>query len=278
MNQKDTQLDTRAVAKELLDALDRGGTIESIAERHPGFDWDDGYDVAAEILAVRQARGERPVGRKIGFTNRNIWPEYGATSPIWAHVYDRTLVIAERGRTTVSLRGAARPRLEPEIAFKLNAPLPAGVTEPAQVLQTVEWLAPSFEIVDCHFENWKFKPADAAADYSFHWKLIVGTPHPIGRDEIVEMEDRIRSCQITLRQGDMVMDRGVGANALGHPATALAFLADIVSRQPRFAPLAAGEIITTGTLTAALPIKPGESWTSEYAGIPVSGLQLRFTN
>lgn len=278
MNQKDTRLDTQAVARELLDALDQGATVASVAERYPGFDWEDGYEIAADILEIRKLRGERPVGRKIGFTNRAIWSEYAATSPIWAHVYDRTLVIAEQGRATVSLRGAARPRLEPEIAFKLKAPLLAGVTEPARVLQTVEWLAPSFEIVDCHFEDWKFKPADAAADYSFHWKLIVGTPHLIDRDEIVEMEERIRSCQVTLRQGDIVMDRGVGANALGHPATALAFLADIVSRQPRFAPLAAGEIITTGTLTAALPIKPGESWTSEYAGIPVSGLQLRLTN
>ena len=277
VSQKDTQLDTRAVAKELLDALDRGGTIESIVERHPGFDWEDGYDVAAEILAARQARGERPAGRKIGFTNRNIWPEYGATSPIWAHVYDRTLVVAEQGRATVSLRGAVRPRLEPEIAFKLKAPLPAGVTAPAQVLQTVEWLAPSFEIVDCHFEGWKFGPADAAADFSLHWKLVVGTPHPIRREEIVEMAERIRSCEVTLRQGDTIMDRGVGANALGHPATALAFLADIVSRQSRFAPLAAGEIITTGTLTAALPIKPGERWRSDYAGVPITGLELTFT-
>ena len=237
-----------------------------------------GYLVAADILDMRQARGERPVGRKIGFTNRNIWPEYGATSPIWAHVYDRTLVVAEKGRATISLRDAARPRLEPEIAFELKAPLPAGITEPAQILQRIEWLAPSFEIVDCHFNDWQFKPADAAADFSFHWKLIVGTPHYIDDSEIVELADRIRRCEVTLRQGDSIVDRGVGANALGHPATALAFLADIVSRQPRFAPLAAGEIITTGTLTAALPIRPGESWKSEYDGIPVSGLELLFTS
>jgi 2-oxo-3-hexenedioate decarboxylase len=74
------------------------------------------------------------------------------------------------------------------------------------------------------------------------------------------------------------MDRGVGANALGHPATALAFLAEVLSRQPRFAPLTAGEIITTGTLTAALPIAPGETWTSDYAGLPVAGLHLTFTD
>jgi 2-oxo-3-hexenedioate decarboxylase len=270
-------LDTKVIAVELLDALDRGGTIASLVERHPGFDWDEAYEVAADILQLRRERGERTVGRKIGFTNRNIWPEYGATSPIWAHVYDRTLVFAEGGRANVSLRRAARPRLEPEIAFRLKAALPPGADDPAQVLEAVDWLAPSFEIVDCHFADWRFKPADAAADFSFHWRLIVGEPHVIRRNGINALCDSLRSCRVTLSRNDTVMDRGVGANALGHPATALAFLGDVLSRQPRFAPLAAGEIITTGTLTAALPIAPGETWTSDYAGLPVAGLHLTFT-
>jgi len=278
VNQKDTPLDTRAVAKELLDALDQGGTVASVAERYPGFHWENGYEIAADILEIRKLRGERPVGRKIGFTNRNIWPQYGATSPIWAHVYDRTLVIAERGRATVSLRGAARPRLEPEIAFKLKAPLPAGVTEPEQVLQTVEWLAPSFEIVDCHFADWKFKPADAAADFSFHWRLVIGTPQLINRADVDQISEQLRTCRVTLIRNDAVMDKGVGANALGHPATALSFLADIVSKQRRFAELSAGEVITTGTLTAALPIQSGEKWRSDYDGIPIAGLELNFTD
>jgi 2-oxo-3-hexenedioate decarboxylase len=277
-SKKDSRLDTRSLAIELLDTLDHGQTIVSVVERHPGFDWEHGYEVAADILELRRARGERPVGRKIGFTNRNIWPEYGATSPIWAHVYDRTLILAERDRANVSLHGSARPRLEPEIAFRLKAALPAGANDPAQVLQAVDWLAPSFEIVDCHFADWRFKPADAAADFSFHWRLVVGKPHVIGHDEIKALSQSLRTCQVTLSRNGAVMDRGVGANALGHPATALAFLADVLSRQPRFAPLAAGEIITTGTLTAALPIAPGETWTSDYAGLPVTGLQLTFTD
>ena len=41
--------------------------------------------MSAEILQLRRARGEKMVGRKIGFTNRNIWAENGATAPIWAH-------------------------------------------------------------------------------------------------------------------------------------------------------------------------------------------------
>jgi 2-oxo-3-hexenedioate decarboxylase len=266
------------IAGELLDALDRGGTMSSIVARNPGFGWDEGYAIAAEILKRRRARGERTIGRKIGFTNRNIWAEYGATAPIWAHVYDRTVVATEHGRAAVSLRGSARPRLEPEIAFRLRAPLVAGVTDPARILEAIEWVAPSFEIVDCHFADWKFHAADSAADFALHWRLILGAPHRVDPNEIPGLVAQLHECRVTLSRNGEVRDRGTGANALGHPATALAHLASVLSRQPQFEPLSAGEVITTGTLTAALPIRPGELWSSRYEGLPgVTGLELSFT-
>jgi 2-keto-4-pentenoate hydratase len=274
---KKQDTDAVALAQELLDALDRGGTIPSIVAREPGFDWPQGYAVAAELLKLRRARGEKTVGRKIGFTNRNIWAEYGATAPIWAHVYDRTLVQAVDGRATITLKGSARPRLEPEIAFKLKAPLAAGVMVPERVLETIEWYAPSFEIVDCHFDDWRFGPADSAADFSLHWRLIIGTPTRAA--DLPALARQLHDCKVTLSRDGTAVDTGVGANALGHPATALAHLAEVLSRQPQFEPLAAGEIITTGTLTAAMPITAGETWSSRYEGLPgVAGLTLRFTD
>src|SRR6476646_5860118 len=104
-------MDTKQIAEQLLAAYDSGKTIPSITARHPDFGWDQGYAVLAEILRLRRARGERTPGRKIGFTNRNIWAEYGATAPIWAHVYDSTLVYAKNNRAATSLRGSAAPRL-----------------------------------------------------------------------------------------------------------------------------------------------------------------------
>src|SRR6185295_1987260 len=127
-------MDTGAIARELLAALDTGRTTSSIVARQPGFDWDAAYAVSAEILRLRRARGEKTIGRKIGFTNRNIWAEYGATAPIWAHVYDRTVQFATGDRADVSLKGSVQPRLEPEIAFKLKAPLPSSINDPARVL------------------------------------------------------------------------------------------------------------------------------------------------
>lgn len=272
------KLDEVRLAREVLDALDCGRTIPSIVARHPDFGWDEGYRVAAELIRLRRARGELTVGRKIGFTNRNIWAEYGATAPIWAHIYDRTLVYATDRQATVSLKGSVRPRLEPEIAFKLRQRLSSASRDPETVLRAIEWYAPSFEIVDCHFADWKFGPADAAADFSLHWRLVVGTLCPVRSENIPALVKQLRDCRVTIHRNGAVADRGVGANALGHPLTALGHLAEALTRQPQFEPLAAGEIISTGTLTAALPIAPGEAWSSRYEGLPgVEGLTLKFT-
>ena len=269
---------TKELAQELLAAWDAGHIIPLIAARHAPFGWNDAYAVSAEIIRLRRARGEKTIGRKIGFTNRNIWPQYGATSPIWHPVYDCTVVYAKDGAATLSLARSSQPLIEPEIAFKLSGPVPLNCTDPVEMLQAIEWYAPSFEIVCCHFADWKCTPAEFAADFSLHWRLVVGTPVAISRQDVPTLVRQLGDCSITLSKDGAVQDCGKGSNALDHPALALAFLADILARQPAFDALAAGEIISTGTLTAALPVVPGQTWRSRYAGLPgVEGIALSFT-
>ena len=61
-------------------------------------DWAGEWNAAADPVAhayaqslavreLRMARGERPVGFKIGFTNRGIWPRYQVYAPIWGTVW-----------------------------------------------------------------------------------------------------------------------------------------------------------------------------------------------
>jgi hypothetical protein len=53
-------------------------------------------------------------------------------------------------------------------------------------------------------------------------------------------------------------------------------LADVTRDQVN-PPLAAGEIVTTGTLTRALPVSVGETWTTELTGVALDGICVRFT-
>jgi 2-oxo-3-hexenedioate decarboxylase len=113
--------------------------------------------------------------------------------------------------------------------------------------------------------------------FGLHGALVVGTPSPIARNELAELAETLATFTVTLSRGGSIMERGTGANLLGSPARALDYLARVLDDQPEFDPLAAGEIVTTGTLTDAWPIEPGERWTSEFGALGIDGLTISFT-
>jgi 2-oxo-3-hexenedioate decarboxylase len=133
-------MNIEAIAAEALASLDGGRQIASFSARIPDFTLDDAYRVTAAMRQTRVNRGERVLGRKIGFTNRTIWAEYNVYAPIWGFVYDRTLRnLAETGGA-FPLAGLGEPRIEPEIVFGLSrAPTP-GMDDRA-LLACIEWVA-----------------------------------------------------------------------------------------------------------------------------------------
>jgi len=264
-----------AIAERLIAAYDSVSALEPITAGLPDFTVAQAYDVLGEIEARRRGQGWQPVGRKIGFTNRTIWDRYGVWQPMWAHVWAHTVHYAEGGATKLSLRPFMLPRIEPEVVFKLKAALP--VTEdPLTVLESVEWIAPGFEIVQSHFPAWKFAAADCTAAFGLHGALVVGTPLAVTAANRAMLAEMLPSFEATLLRGAAVVDRGVGANVLDSPALALAGLARLLAGQPQFPPLAAGEIVTTGTLTDARPVAPGEVWSSDYGKLGLKGLMVSF--
>jgi 2-keto-4-pentenoate hydratase len=189
-------------------------------------------------------------------------------------VYDRTLLFSQQGCARVSLAGLAQPRIEPEICFRLASAPPQDTTDPHALLAAIEWVAHAIEIVQCHHPDWRLKIADCTADNGLHGRLVVGTPVPVGA--LPDLADRLPALEVTLRCGARVVDHGVGANVLDSPLNALAFLIEVLAKQPEAPPLAAGEIITTGVLTDAHPVAPGETWSTTFEGLPLAGLELRF--
>jgi 2-oxo-3-hexenedioate decarboxylase len=112
--------------------------------------------------------------------------------------------------------------------------------------------------------------ADCTADNGLHGRLIAGTPVPLQEVE------KLPFVEARLFKAGRLVDRGVGSNVLGSPLTALGFLVDILKKQREAPPLEAGEIITTGVLTDAHAVAPGETWHTELAGMPLHGLEISF--
>lgn len=65
-------------------------------------------------------------------------------------------------------------------------------------------------------------------------------------------------------------------NIFDIPRSAVRHLAELLANDLDNAPLAAGEIVSTGTLTQALPVKPGETWMTKLSGISLDEISLRF--
>jgi 2-oxo-3-hexenedioate decarboxylase len=267
-----------ALSASLADAADRldaafvgGRQLPCITAGEPSFGVAAAYDVLADLHARRIARGWKPVGRKIGFTNVTLWERYGVDRPMWSHVWDRTVTVAVGDRAELALQGLMEPRIEPEIVFGMAGPLPPG-DDPLDILRAVAWIAPGFEIVHSPFPGWKFGAADCAAAYGLHGRLAVGTRVPVTDANRAALAAALPTFEVTLSRGHTVIEKGVGGNVLGSPARALAYLRDVLATQPWAAPLAAGEIVTTGTITDAQPVEPGETWHASFRALPLRAL------
>src|ERR1700733_4422297 len=266
--------DIAAVAAEIFATLGRAGQIAPFTSRPEGLSIDDAYRVSAALHAMREARGEKPRGRKIGFTNRTIWHEYGVYAPIWGYVYDSTVHDLTAG-TALPLAGFAEPRIEPEIVFGLSA-APAADMDEAALLSCLEWVAHGFEIVQSIYPRWKFAAADTVAANGVHGALLIGTRHAIG-PRAEEWQTKLSRFDIDLSCDGRPIDRGNAANVLDGPLAALRHLVGLLAHDRIHPPLAAGEIVTTGTLTRAMPVRPGEPRSTSLHGIPLDGARLRFT-
>ncbi len=263
----------KKVSEELIELAASGHTAPQFSARYPKLDAELGYRAMRRLHQHRVTIGWKPLGRKIGFTNRTLWPRYGVDKPIWGFVYDHTLLRAANHVAEVPLEGLAQPRIEAEICFGLKAPPPRSHDAHA-ILAAIGWVAHSVEIVQCFHPDWKVQLPDCTAANGLHGRLVLGPPTPV--HDIADLEARLPAARVVLRKGDKTVDEGLGANVLGSPLYALAHLVELLALQPDFDQLHAEEIVSTGTLTDAHPVKPGETWSTAFEGLPLAGLTVKF--
>ena len=242
----------------------------------------------AASISVREARvraGEVPVGYKVGFTNRTIWPIYNVYEPIWGTVWRSTLhqvASSAPNEGVLSLAGLCEPRIEPEIVFGLRESPPAGC-DLAALAASIDWMAHGFEIVHTHFPGWKFSGAQAVADGGLHGLLLVGHRiKPAAGTDAKTLASALSNLRLKLYGNDVLKDEGVGAHVLDGPLQALLHFVQALRSTPGAPPLQAGDVITTGTLTDAHPVRPGDTWYSEIAAADplaaqLEGLTVRFS-
>ena len=271
-----TSFDVNALAEELASAYATRRTVDVLpSSREGGLTLADAYAVEAELARLKRTAGHYAVGRKVGYANKAMWRVLKLETLVWAHMYDDTVHHAQHGTTAIAVERMYSPKIEPEIVFKLKAPLGAEAVEPATALEGVEWLALGFEIIDCVYPEWTYQPSDFIAAYGLHAALVVGTPTPVAPAMIPGLVEDLQRFTVRLMKDGELVEEGSGKNALRSPARSLGELAAALSRQPGAEPLAAEELVSSGTLTTSTPIAPGQRWHATVEGLPLAGLTLQ---
>jgi 2-oxo-3-hexenedioate decarboxylase len=265
--------DIAAIARDAVAAITDHRQIPTFSARRGGLTLADSYRVTPHLRAAFEARGETIVGRKIGFTNREMWKVYGAKAPVWGYVTNRTT--HELARVPAKrIADFVAPRIEPEIMFGMKSAPAPDMDEPA-LLDCIDWVSFGYEIVQSIFPGWKFQASDTVAANGVHGALLIGARHAIAPRKAQWLRE-FATFQVELACAGKPTQHGGGALVLDSPLLALRHLVQLLADDPHNPPIGAGEIISTGTLTLAMAVSAGETWTAKASGIPLEDISLRF--
>jgi 2-oxo-3-hexenedioate decarboxylase len=269
-----TGADIESVARELLTASETGQMVP-VPPSARGFDLDKSFAVELEIKRLREQAGHKAVGRKVGYANKAMWRILKLPTLVWGHMYDDTVHFAEANSDEISLPRARSLKIEPEIMFGVKQTIASEQLDAAAALKSCEWIAFGFEIIDCPFPDWTFQPGDFVASLGLHAALIVGERKQVTPELIPALVEQLPSFKVRMSKNGAFVEEGSGKNSLRSPALALAELGRAVLKRGQ-PPLDAGEIVSSGTLTAGHLTGPGDKWTAELEGLPLPNLTLRF--
>ncbi|MEW6276240.1 MAG: fumarylacetoacetate hydrolase family protein [Bacillota bacterium] len=256
-------MDIQAIARQLLAAEERREAIEPLTTSYPGLTAEEAYRIQLAGVEMKLQQGRRIVGKKIGLTSKAMQDLLGVREPDYGHLLDHMLLLEGEPCRRGELLW---PRVEGELAFILRDTLKGPGVTIADVLRATEGVMPAIEIVDSRIRDWQIKLPDTIADNASSARFVLG-----GRIKPLPDLD-LRLIGMVLEKNGEVVSTGAGAAVWGHPAAAVAWLANKLAAFD--IALEAGEIILSGAITAAVEAQAGDVFTVSFHGL--GSLNLRF--
>lgn len=245
--------DLDALAGALLDARASRTPVPPLTETYQGLTLDDAYAVQQRQIRSRLASGALIAGYKVGLTSDAMRRQFGVSECDFGHLLSDMEYVAD---SPVPVSAFLQPRAEPEIALVLGRPLSGPRVTVSDVIAATAYVVPAIEIIDSRIADWRITLLDTVADNASSGGFVLGqSPVPLDRADL-----SLTGC--VLRRNGRIVATGAGAAVLGSPLHAAAWLAnELIGRG---AQLAVGHIILTGSITAAIPVAPGDAVTASF--------------
>jgi 2-oxo-hept-3-ene-1,7-dioate hydratase len=252
-----------AIADELVKAGRTRTPVPLLHTRYDGMDIEDSYAVQKLWASRLEAQGKRVVGRKIGLTSKAMQAATGITEPDYGVIFDD--MVLENG-SVVEWKRYTHPRIEVELAFRLNQDLKGPGVTLFDVLDATDYVVPALEILDSRIEMQGRTIVDTISDNAAMGAMVVGgrpvRPHDVD----------LRWISALLYQNQEIVETGVAAGVLNHPASGVAWLADKLAQHGQS--LRAGDLVLAGSFTRPMWVYEGDTVYADYG--PLGTVTCRF--
>ncbi len=254
-----------ALAAELYTALRGRHTLTPLTDREPDITIEEAYQISTDLLDRRMRDGERIVGKKIGVTSKAVQDMLGVFQPDFGFLTDR-MHYPNGAVIGLHAAGLIQPRAEGEIAFVLKSDLNGpGITQD-DVLDATECVLPCFEIVDSRIAEWKIRIQDTVADNASCGVFV------LGKQRVDPRALDLATVRLDMTRNGQPCGSGLGSAVQGHPAAAVAWLANTLGRFG--IPFKKGEIILSGSLAPLVPAIPGDRFELTISGIGTAAVSF----
>ncbi len=252
-----------ALAERLENCELQAQDTTKITDEHPDMDWDDAYAIQNTIKARKIARGARIIGLKAGLTSHAKMKQMGVSTPVFGFMADY-YAVPDGGEVKVS--ELIHPKVEPEIAFVTKSELRGPGCHIGAVLAATDFVMPGIEVIDSRYRDFKFDLKSVVADNTSAARFVVG-----GQPADVADVD-LRTVGIVMEKNGVPVAFGAGAAVLGHPAAAIAMLANHLAASGECIP--AGTLILSGGITEAVSVSAGDNVTLRVQGMGSTSLRF----
>jgi 2-oxo-3-hexenedioate decarboxylase/2-keto-4-pentenoate hydratase len=243
-----------AGAGRLREAARTGIPVAPLTSEFPELSVPTAYAIQRTLVDERLAAGATVRGHKVGLTSKAMQEMLGVTDPDYGHLLDDMFF---GSGTSIDIGRFLQPRVEVEIAFLLRDPVAGPGVTLERVLAATESVAPALEIIDSRIADWRIALADTIADNASSAGVVLGAWSPVTGDlDLTEV-----TAELSIN--DEHVASGKGADVLGHPAEAVAWLANAladfgVSLEP-------GHVIMPGSCTKAFDVRAGDHVEAVYS-------------
>ncbi|KDB52151.1 4-oxalocrotonate decarboxylase [Sphaerotilus natans subsp. natans DSM 6575] len=237
--------------------------VVKITDEHPDLDWDDAYAIQDGIRRLRLARGQRLAGLKAGLTSFAKMKQMGVDVPVFGFVTD-DMARPDGGEITTA--DLIHPKVEAEICVVTKAPLRGPGCHVGAVMAAIDFVLPAVEVIDSRYRDFKFDLKSVIADNTSAARFVVG-----GQARPVDALD-LRTLGVVLEKNGRIVAMAAGAAVLGHPAAAVAMLANHLGARGQEIP--AGTFIMTGGVTEAIAVEAGDHVCARFQDL--GSVSMRF--